>query len=77
MRREHRVTAEAWMRMWSEIEVRVSETQKKLTVFPPALLVEKWIRNGLFTPQVTLGGRSGEGGFFLLSVEVHCVCVYG
>jgi hypothetical protein len=51
IRRKGNVTEEAWAKTWTDVDLRVEELQKKLTVFPPPRLVEKWLAGGKFKPQ--------------------------
>jgi hypothetical protein len=54
--RKEAVTAEAWATTWQDIDLRMAETQKKLTIFPPTELVNKWRRLGKFTPTSDVRG---------------------
>jgi hypothetical protein len=54
--RKEAVTAEAWASTWADIDIRIAEIQKKLTVFPPTEIVNKWRRSGKFTPTSDVRG---------------------
>jgi len=48
--RKDEVTIEAWDQTWKDIEYRLSDVASALVEFPPARLVERWIRLGNFIP---------------------------
>ena len=48
----------AWEQAWRDIDLRMADITKKLTSFPPARLVERWLRQGKFVPM----GDSKHGG---------------
>ena len=54
--RKEAVTAEAWANTWADIDMRINEIQKKLTVFPPTEMVNRWRRAGKFTPTSDVRG---------------------
>ena len=47
LRREG-ATEEAWEKTWEEVDMRILELQKKLKIFPPGRLVERWLAEGKF-----------------------------
>mmetsp|Transcript_89646 Transcript_89646/g.179153 ORF Transcript_89646/g.179153 Transcript_89646/m.179153 type:complete len:463 (+) Transcript_89646:310-1698(+) len=65
--RKSEVTVEAWALAWREIDARMEEIQKRLTVFPPQRLVQRWRVEGRFTPQ----GDSKYGGLMPPWAEKH------
>jgi hypothetical protein len=48
--RKEEVTIEAWDQTWKDVEYRLSDIASSLVAFPPARLVERWIRLGSFIP---------------------------